>query len=114
MLRIMSRVTGRPTPSLAGAWALALSLFACEPTPVYPPPEQPVVGRIYAETSPTATGADQLINFHYNNCLGPLPVLIPSGAYPAGARVTIRLVSDLHMHANTEIVLDRFLEGFQR
>jgi hypothetical protein len=114
----MSKVTGCPTPWLAGAWALALSLFACEPTPpVYPPPEQPVVGKIYTETSTIATGADQLINLSYNTFStystysGPIPILVPSGAYPVGTRVTIRLISYLRIYANTEIVLDRFLEG---
>jgi hypothetical protein len=107
----MSKVIGRPTPWLAAAWALALSLFACEPTPVYPTPEQPVVGEIYSETSTIATGTKQQLNISYSNYSRPIPVVIPSGAYPAGTRVTIRLVSDLHLHADTDLVLSRLLAG---
>jgi len=108
----MAKVPGRPTQWLAGAWALALSLFACEPTPVYPAPEQPVVGDIYAETSTTATGADQRVNLRYDNYSDPIKILVPSGAYPAGTRVTIRLVGGLRIHADTDLVLDHFLARY--
>jgi hypothetical protein len=109
--RSMLKVTGRPTPWLAAAWGLALALFACEPTPVYPTPEQPVVGEIYAEMSTIATGADQQINLLYDRYSSPISVFVPSGAYPAGTRVTIRLVSDLRIQVDTEIALVSFLEG---
>jgi hypothetical protein len=108
----MLKVTGRPTPWPAATWALALALFACEPTPVYPTPEQPVVGEIYAETSTIATGTKQQLNLSYYNYSRPIPVVIPSGAYPAGTRVTIRLVSSLHISADTKLVLSRLLSGF--
>ena len=82
-----------------GGLAIVALVFACEPTPNFPTPEQPVPGMIWEERSAIATGADQQIGLLYKQYLDSgqhrIRVSIPAGAYPVGTRVTIRLVFDL-------------------
>jgi hypothetical protein len=77
--------------------ALTTLIVACEPTPTYPVPEQPIVGEILEEQSALVTANGQPIVLRaYAASLS-----IPTGAYPAGTRVTLRLVNSLPMPADT-------------
>jgi len=76
--------------------ALTTLLVACEPTPTYPVPEQPIVGEILEEQSAVVTAAGQPIVLQ----TGAATLSVPVGAYPASTRVTLRLVNNLPMPAD--------------
>ena len=91
----------------------AAAVLACEPTPRYATPEEPLVGKVALEASTVVTDAGGELDFFYADWLPAyrLRVSIPAGAYPKGTVVTIRLLSELDTRADTEIVLGRFLNG---
>lgn len=76
---------------LAGVTALTTLLVACEPTPTYPVPEQPIVGEILEEQSALVPANGQPIVLQ----AVVARLSVPAGAYPAGTRVTLRLVNYL-------------------
>lgn len=77
--------------------ALAALFLACEPTPNYPAPEQPIVGEILEEQSAVVTRNGQPIVLQ----TVAATLSVPAGAYPASTRVTLRLVNDLPMPIDT-------------
>ena len=77
--------------------ALTTLFLACEPTPNYPIPEQPNVGEILEEQSAVVTAAGQPIVLQ----TGAATLSVPVGAYPASTRVTLRLVNNLPMPADS-------------
>jgi len=77
--------------------ALTTLFLACEPTPNYPVPEQPMVGEILEEQSAVVTADNQPIVLQ----AVVARLSVPAGAYPASTRVTLRLVNDLPMPVDT-------------
>jgi hypothetical protein len=89
---------------LAGAMALALA--ACEPSPSYPPAEQPLVGRIVEEQSKIVDASWRQFQLDSIQGWGNIHIDLPEGAYPVGTLVTVRLVTDLKMQSDTPLALD--------
>ena len=101
---------GRSQAALAG-WVAVASLGACDPSPHYETPEAPLVGLVQNEVSLTASGSGQAIDLFYEPYLGEyrFRLAIPAGAYPAGTRVTLRLVAHLPQQADTDYALASFV-----
>ena len=95
----------------AGSMVLATFLFACDPTPNYPTPQEPVVGTVQEEKGVVVGGTSQQIGMHYIGYLGKdsLRITIPAGAYPVGTRVTVRIVSEFGPPGSPDETLGRLL-----
>jgi hypothetical protein len=81
-----------------GLAAMVVALAACEPTPKYPVPEQPVVGEILGEQSGVVAADGQSVVID----AGLARLSVPAGAYPAGTRVTLRLVGNMRMQPEAD------------
>lgn len=107
------RQRARQAPWRAATAALALVMLpACaEPQPNYSPLEQPVVGIVAAEMSVVASGGAQRIDLAADEDThrARLIVHVPAGAYPAGTKVTARLVRELDLPVDACVVLTLLL-----
>jgi hypothetical protein len=93
---------------------LACRRWGVDPTPEFGPAEAPAVGTIRLERIVAASGATQRIGMMFDQSIGAdrVRVTIPAGAYPAGTRVTFRLVSDLSLRIDTDPALQKFVDVF--
>lgn len=95
-------------PTIRSCALLPLAaLLACSPAPDLSRPDDPLAGKIYEEEVVVTGAKDVTVTFFWDR----LQITVPAAAYPAGTRVTLRVV-DCRKLGESPVTLGRILVGW--